>query len=147
MKKALSFIGLLLVVALVASASCMLTRMFFHSQRTTGTHEWIHEELGITKEQERALEPIETAFEQRKAILSQKIREANGELADVILADRQDSARVNAAIEKIHAAQGQLQMETVAHVFAMKTVLAPAQFERLLQLTADALRSNTEDSH
>jgi len=125
----------------------MLTRMLFHPQRASGTHEWIHKELGATNEQERTLEPIENAFEQRKAVLSQRIREANGELADVILTDQQDSARVNAAIEKIHAAQGQLQMETIAHVFAMKAVLTPTQFEKLLQLTAAALRSNSDDSH
>jgi Spy/CpxP family protein refolding chaperone len=54
---------------------------------------------------------------------------------------------VNAAIEKIHAAQGELQMVTIAHVFEMKAALTPEQWEELMKLTAQALKSQTGDNH
>ncbi len=147
MKKALQFIAFLLVVAVVAGGACMLTRSVMHPRETPDAHAWVHQSLGITAEQEKALEPIEAKFAQRKAALGRQIRAANAELAQVILTDQQDSPRVDAAIDKIHAAQGGLQMETMAHVFAMKSALTPEQFEKLLQFTANALQANTGASH
>jgi Spy/CpxP family protein refolding chaperone len=61
------------------------------------------------------------------------------ELAQAILADKSDSPRVQSAIAKIHDAQGELQQATMRHVFEMKPVLAPEQYEKLLNLTANAL--------
>jgi len=146
MKKLLQFLGLLAIVAVVASASCLLTRTLFHPARMD-SHEWLHSQLGITADQERVLKPIEAKYAQRKVELAAAIREANAELATVILEDKQSSPRVNAAIEKIHAAQGELQMVTLDHLFAMKLALTGEQFDKLLRLTADALESNSAENH
>ena len=146
MKKLLQFLGLLAIVAVVASASCLLTRTLFHPAGMD-SHEWLHAQLGITADQERVLEPIEAKYARRKVELAAAIREANAELATVILEDKQSSPRVNAAIEKIHAAQGELQMVTLDHLFAMKPALTGEQFDKLLRLTADALESNSTENH
>ncbi len=69
-----------------------------------------------------------------------QIREANRELAEAIVSDRSDSERVKAAVDKIHRAQGQLQNAVLEHVFDMRPVLTPEQYDRLVRMTADALR-------
>ena len=44
-----------------------------------------------------------------------------------------------AAIRSIHAAQAELQQATIDHVFEMRTALRPDQYDKLLNLTANAL--------
>lgn len=150
MKKPIQFVLLLVVVAAVATGACLLTRHFVPEIRlesSEDSHDWIHRQLGITSEQKKSLEPIEHRYSERRMQLTRAIELANDELANVILEDKAVSPRVNAAIEKIHAAQGELQMVTIAHVFEMKTVLTPEQWEELLKLTAQALKSQTGDNH
>ena len=61
------------------------------------------------------------------------------ELAQAILQDKDNSPRVTVAIEKIQQAQGALQKATLQHVFEMKEALTPEQYQKLLNLTANAL--------
>ena len=141
MKKPLQLIGMLIIVALVAAAACYLSaRVFgpFHATALSG-HEWIHKRLDLTPDQQKALEPIETKFAERKRNLMSEIRSANKELAEAIKQDQANSPRVSTAVEKIHHAQGKLQEATLEHVFEMKEVLTPEQYQKLLNLTADEL--------
>lgn len=150
MKKPVQFVLLLVVVALVAMGACLLTRYFIpivRHDKPESAHYWIHEQLGITAEQKKSLDSIEHRYAERRAQLTQTIRQANRELATAIFEDKNASPRVNAVIEKIHAAQGDLQMVTIAHVFEMKAVLSPEQGDKLLKLTAEALKSETGESH
>jgi Spy/CpxP family protein refolding chaperone len=143
----LRFLVLLIVVSLVAGVTCYLTGMFIrsHDPMFRFTHAGIHQQLGLTPEQERELQPSEEQFQARKASLLNKIREANRELAEAILADQADSSRVSAAVAKIHAAQGKLEEATLAHVFQMKAGLRPDQYRKLLELTAQALQETAAD--
>lgn len=150
MKRPIQFVLILAVVALVATSACLLTRYVVPTMRNTNpedAHYWIHQQLGITSEQEKSLDPIEHRYSARRIQLTQAIQQANTELANVLLEDKAATPRVNAAIEKIHAAQGELQMVTIAHVFEMKAVLTPDQWDRLMKLTAEALKSEPGNSH
>ncbi len=149
MKKPVQFALLLAVVALVAASTCLLTRFVVPkiSSSPPTAHAWIHRQLSILPEQEKALDPIEHRYAERRDQLTKAIKQANTELAAAILEDRDSSVRVNAIIEKIHAAQGELQMVTISHVFEMKTVLTPEQYEKLLKFTAEALKSEPGGSH
>ena len=141
MKKPLQLIAMLVVVALVATGACYISaRVFgpFHQNAVT-SHEWIHKQLGLTADEQKALEPIEKRFEQRQRELMTAIRAAARELAQAIKEDQTDSAKVSSAVGKIQSAQGELQEATLQHVFEMKTILAPEQYQKLLKLTADAL--------
>ncbi len=141
MKKSLQLVAMLIVVALVAAAACYVSARLFGPLRrsTVDVHEWIHKQLDITPSEQKALEPIETRFAERKRNLMDEIRSANKELAEAIKQDQADSPRVSAAVEKIHHAQGKLQEATLEHVFEMKEVLTPEQYQKLLNLTADEL--------
>ncbi|HZS18787.1 MAG TPA: periplasmic heavy metal sensor [Candidatus Udaeobacter sp.] len=138
-----------LLISFVAAGACYLalTGRFFERQRSAGAvdyHYWIHGRLGLDTQQEKALEPIEARFAGRKRELMAQIREGNRELADAIAADQSDSAKVQTAVDKIHRAQGELQKAVLEHVFEMRPVLRADQYERLIKLTADALRDAPE---
>ena len=141
MKRVLPVLALLLAVAIVASAACLLTARWTRTRNAdhADAHHWIHSKLALTAEQERQLVPIEQRYDEQRRHFAERIREANRELAQALLADKGESAQVKAAIAKIHDAQGQLQDATLRHVFEMKPVLTPEQYSKLLNLTANAL--------
>ena len=141
MKKPLQLVAMFVIVALVAAAACYVSARLFGPLRRSAVdgHEWIHKQLDLTQGELKALEPIEAKFAARKRNLMGEIRSANKELAEAIKQDQGDSPRVSAAVEKIHHAQGKLQEATLEHVFEMKGVLTPEQYQKLLNLTADEL--------
>jgi Spy/CpxP family protein refolding chaperone len=141
MKKPLQLGAILIIVALVAAAACYVSARLFggFSISAADRHEWVHKQLNLTQDEQKALEPIETKFAERKRDLMNEIRDATKELAEAIQQDRAASPRVSAAVEKIHHAQGKLQEATLEHVFEMREVLTPGQYQKLLNLTADEL--------
>lgn len=142
MKRWFSLLALLALVAIVAAAaSLMMQRVGKRpaQQSYDDAHTWIHKHLALTPEQEQRLAPIEQRYDEQKKNYGELIRLANMELAQAILTDKDDSPRVKDAVEKIHEAQGQLQKATLAHVFEMKSVLNEQQYDKLLDLTANAL--------
>jgi nickel and cobalt resistance protein CnrR len=141
MKKPFQLLAVLVVVALVAVGACAVTFSFFVSfgSKNVPSHEWIHKQLNLTPEQKKALEPFEAQFQQRKRELWSQIESANSQLAQAIKEDQGYSPRVSAAIDKIHHAQGELQEVSLQHVFAMRAMLTPEQYKKLLNLTAEAL--------
>jgi nickel and cobalt resistance protein CnrR len=138
-EKTLLFLGL---IAVVAVAACFFAERIFQkspAHHHDTLHDWIHEQLEQTAEQEKQLEPIERRFREQRQHYLEVIRLGDMELAQAILQDKGDSPAVRAAIEKIHQAHGDLQKITIEHVFEMRAVLTPEQYEKLLNLTANAL--------
>ena len=139
---------LLIAVAAVAAGTCWIIMTWVikpghgdvgHTDQASA-HGWIHTQLQLTDEQEKALIPIEQRYEEQKKHFSELMRIANAELAKIILEERVDSPRVDAAVARIHEAHGGLQKAVLAHVFEMQAVLTPEQYEKLLRFTAEALR-------
>ncbi|MDE1171752.1 MAG: periplasmic heavy metal sensor [Verrucomicrobium sp.] len=142
MNRAWAFGILLLAVALVASGSCLLTGQYLKHRQAAPefSHAWIHHQLAITPDQDRKLGPIEAAFTEKRRHYAELIRLANLELAQAVADDQADSPRVQVAVEKIHDAMGGLQNATLDHVFEMKAVLTPEQYDKLIRLTSEGLR-------
>ena len=90
-------------------------------------HSIVHHQLDLTAQQETRLEAIEARFASRRSALEAEVRTANRELADAIAVSEGDSPQVQAAVDHFHAAMGDLQKATIAHVFEMRAVLTPAQ--------------------
>jgi Spy/CpxP family protein refolding chaperone len=142
------FAAAVLLLAGVAAVSSLVTVWVLSSQSRAvppDYHAWIHEELAMTEEQERRLEPSERRYEETKRHLTEVIRLANQELGVAISEDRTNSPRVQAAVERIHAAMGELQQATLRHIFEMQEVLEPEQYEHLIKLTQEALESQGKD--
>lgn len=136
----------LLIAAAAGGACYFVVRLFprHEAARAADYHYGIHARLGLTPAQEKSLEPIEEKFAGRRNELMARIREGNRDLAGAMVSDRSDSVRVKAAVDKIHRAQGDLQNAVLEHVFAMRPILSDAQYERLIKMTADALRDAPE---
>jgi Spy/CpxP family protein refolding chaperone len=144
MKGAPRGIIFLALVAVVACVACWFTSAYLNRPHHAGqdhgdAHAWIHTQLGITPEQEKALEPIEQRYAEQKKHYAELLRIANNELGKAILEDRSDSERVKAVVARIHQLQGELQNATLQHIFEMQPVLTPQQYEKLLRMTSDAL--------
>ncbi len=133
-----------IVIALVAFGAFYACGNFFkaphHNQ--IDAHVWLHEQIGITADQDQKLIEIERTFAEKQRVLRGKIHVGNLELAAAMLEDKAFSERVAAAVERIHHAQGELQKLTIEHIFDMQTVLTPQQAEKLNKLAADALVQN-----
>lgn len=138
---------LILLAALVAAVACYAVLRFYPRHQiahASDYHYWIHTKLGLTAEQEKELEPIEAKFAAQRKELMARLREGNAALARAIDEDRADSQRVKDAVQEIHRAQGELQNAVLAHVFDMRPALTPEQYDRLIRMTADALRDAPE---
>jgi Spy/CpxP family protein refolding chaperone len=140
-KKPSALLFLLVVFAVAAISSCVSILLYERTQRTAhlNSHDWTHTQLHLTPEQKSALEPVERRYAEKRHVLEQQMGLANRELAEAILADGKDSDRVHTAIEKIHERMGRLQGVTIGHVFEMREVLSPEQYQALLNRTASAL--------
>ena len=102
-------------------------RYFAPEPQAPSLHAALHEELGLTPEQDRRLAEAEARFAARRRVLEAEIRRANAELAQAIRDSERYGPEVQAAIEHFHRAMGDLQKETILHVFEMRAMLSPAQ--------------------
>ncbi len=88
-------------------------------------HELVHHELHLTTDQDRRIAGLEADFAARRRARELEMQSANAELAAAIREEHGYGPRVTAAVERFHNAMGQLQTETIQHVFAMRAVLTP----------------------
>lgn len=142
MKRYYREILFLIAVVAVTFAVCTGSGHWKTYHHTSDTHNWLHEQLHITNEQDAQIADGERHFKARKSELERAIHDANKELGKAILEDKQYSARVSAAVDKIHHAQGELQKATLEHLFDMQKALTPEQRDKLNKLAADALFKN-----
>ena len=133
-------VAFLAAVAAVAAGATWVTEAALRRTRAPeDAHSWVHRQLAITPAQEQAIEVVEHRFAGKKRDLLERIRLANRELGQAMLEAKAPSPQVTAAIRSIHAAQAELQQATIDHVFEMRSALRPDQYDKLLNLTANAL--------
>ncbi|URW75843.1 periplasmic heavy metal sensor [Sphingomonas donggukensis] len=139
-------LAIVVVVAFLAAvAGVWIGRTFIpaHQARGSELHEVLHHELKLDGSQEARIELLEQQFAVRRRALELEMRAHNARLAEAIAAEHGNGPRVVAAIDASHRTMGELQKETLAHIFAMRQVLRPDQaatFDRAVvrSLTADA---------
>ena len=138
----------LLLIAVVAFAAAMggtyAGRIVFFPDKQTETelHALLHKDLNLNAVQHAQIEAIEQRFTVRRKALELEMRAANAKLAAAIETEHGYGPQVSAAIDQSHSAMGQLQKETLEHVFAMRGLLRSdqtAKFDRAVvkALTAD----------
>ncbi len=134
------------VIAFVAAvAGVWVGRALISPSHRQGSelHEVLHHQLNLDDRQKTQLEALEQRFAVRRRALELQLRSDNARLADAIQAEHGIGPRVTAAVDASHGAMGELQKETLAHIFAMRGILRPDQaatFDRAVvkSLTADA---------
>lgn len=140
-----SLILLLVAVFLAAMAGVYAGRRWMPAAAApeSSLHRLLHDGLELDAGQHVALAALETRFADRRRTIEAAMRADNRALAAAIAVEHGAGPRVNAAIDRSHAAMGQLQKETLAHVFAMRRLLRADQavtFDRAVvkALTEDA---------
>ncbi|MDZ3831717.1 MAG: periplasmic heavy metal sensor [Sphingopyxis sp.] len=139
----------LLLIALVAFfaavAGVFLARLVLDQPKASETelHTLLHNELDLTSDQHARLDQIEKDFSARRDALEREMRAANVRLARAIEAEHGYGPQVTDAIDHTHKVMGELQKETLQHLFAMREVLSAEQaamFDKSVvkALTADA---------
>ena len=101
------------------------------------------DDLDLDASQKTRLTAIEQSFALRRKSVELGLRADNAKLAAAIEAEHGYGPRVTAAIDASHMAMGELQKDTLEHVFAMRSILKPEQTARfdaavVKALTADA---------
>lgn len=137
---------LIAAVAFLAALAGVLIGRSISDQRPqqpSALHELLHNELNLDDQQLARIGDIEQRFAIRRRELELELRADNARLAAAIEAEHGYGPRVTAEIDRSHRAMGELQKETMSHIFAMRAVLRPDQaqkFDRSVvkALTADA---------
>ncbi len=99
----------------------------------------VHHELGLTAQQNDRIEGLETKFAIRQKTLQNEMRAANRDLADALDSEHAYGPRAQAAIDRFHHAEEELQVATIKHVLAMRSVLDDEQSRKFDRAIHDAL--------
>ena len=107
-------------------------------------HDVLHHKLALDATQEARLQILEQRFAVQRRAFELELRADNARLAEAIEAEHGNGPRVAAAVDQSHAAMGELQKATLAHIFAMRQLLRPNQTGQFDQAVVKAL---TDDVH
>lgn len=135
----------LLIVAVVAILAglvgALIGNRLVARQASPSLHQAVHDELALDARQRTQIETLEARFAVRRRAFELEMRTANAELATAIQTERGYGPGVTAAVDHFHDVMGRLQKETIEHVFAMRSILTPAQAERFDRTVVKALTS------
>ena len=138
---------LLLAVLLAGLAGCLgaiAADRWLNHEDNGSLHQFVHEELVLTEDQNSRLETLEARFAVERAALESSLRAANARLAQAMDAEHEYGPEVSAAIDDVHGQMGELQKATVQHVFDMREILEPEQqrlFDRKVSRRSPAIRA------
>ncbi len=130
-----------ILVALIAFAVCWASNIWIFPE---GRHHidpdnWLTQQLHITPEQEKKLEPVERAYDKRRIELRNRIMAASQELARVLVEEKQYSVRVKVASQRVNELQAELKNITLQHFYEMQPLMTPEQVKRMNELVGHAL--------
>jgi hypothetical protein len=99
-----------------------------HTQASLDT--LVHHELGLTAEQNNRIEALEAQFAGRQKVLRVEMQAANRDLAAALDSEHAYGPQAQAAIDRFHHAEEQLQVATIKHVLAMRSELNEEQSKK-----------------
>ena len=136
---------LVAVIAFVAAiAGVWIGRVVLAPKAVAGSelHALLHDQLNLDSVQHAKLDALEAQFAMRRKALELEMRADNAKLAAAIETEHGYGPQVSAAIDQSHMAMGQLQKETLEHVFAMRELLRPDQAEKFDGAVVKALTAD-----
>ena len=105
-------------------------------------HALLHNGLDLDAAQHAKLEALEKQFAIRKQALELEMRADNAKLAAAIENEHGYGTEVAAAVDQSHMAMGELQKETLEHIFAMRALLKPHQVAKFDAAVVKALTAD-----
>lgn len=132
------------VAFLAAFAGLTLGRQILPMQPQVESelHRMLHEELDLDARQKTRIHQLEQRFQQRRSALEEEMRQDNIRLAEAIKAEHGFGPQVGMAVDQSHHAMGELQKESLRHIFAMRDELRPDQAKRFEAAVVAALTTN-----
>ena len=140
-------LGLCMIACFIAAiGGVYVGRALFPAPEQPGAelHEVLHHKLALDPDQQARLQILEQRFAVQRRAYELELRADNARLAEAIEAEHGIGPGVTAAVDQSHAAMGELQKATLAHIFAMRQLLRPDQTRPFDQAVVKAL---TNDSH
>lgn len=137
---------LVLLTFAAAIAGVVIGRVYVVPARPVENelHELLHRDLKIDAAQHARLESIERHYAIRRQELEAELRADNARLAEAIEAEHGYGPKVAAAVDRSHRAMGELQKETLEHIFAMREVLRPDQTSKFDEAVVKALTAKKQ---
>lgn len=105
-------------------------------------HALLHNGLDLDDTQHAKLDALEKQFAIRKQALELEMRADNAKLAAAIENEHGYGTEVAAAVDQSHMAMGELQKETLEHIFAMRALLKPDQVAKFDAAVVKALTAD-----
>lgn len=123
-------------------AGALIGNQFVRPEQPASVHELVHKELALSPAQDAAIDALEARFAGRRTALEAELKQANRELAAAIAAEKGYGPGVTAAVDHFHRVMGELQKETLQHMFRMRAVLDAKQATRFDETVGKALTSD-----
>lgn len=105
----------------------------------------VHQELDLSEAQKSRIETMEARFGARKTSIEFEMRAATRAISVVVSEDNSFTPAVERAVGRFHTAMGELQRETLLHVFEMRAVLTPDQQRRFDKIVSSVLLDAAEE--
>ena len=112
--------------------------------RGAALHDVLHHRLALDARQRAQLDAVEQRYAIWRSALELELRADNARLAEAIEAEHGNGPRVAATVDHSHAAMGELQKATLAHIFAMRQLLRPNQTTQFDQAVVKALTDDQQ---
>jgi hypothetical protein len=142
--RALLLVALVAFVAALAGVFIGRSVWVSHVSSHNTLHELLHEELDLDAKQRAQISNLEAQFAIRRRALELELRADNARLAEAFQAEHGYGPQVTVAIDQSHRDMGELQKETLAHIFAMRAMLKPDQARKLDQVVVEALTADSQ---
>lgn len=145
MKMSLRAVVAVVLITLLAGVAGGVAGFFYgaHSHEGADLNSIIHHQLGLTEEQDRQVEALEVQFRAHETVVKAEMRAANRELAMALDQEHSYGPRAQAAMDRFHKAEEDLQASTIKHVLAMRAILNPEQAHKLDQTIHKALTAGS----
>jgi len=142
-----AWLALVMVVAFAAAfAGNFLGQQLLSNGRQSETelHAFLHGDLDLDAAQTAKIEVIEQRFATRRKALELEMKAANAHLAEAMEAEHGYGPEVTAAVDHTHHVMGEMQKETLEHLFEMRSVLRPDQAAAFDRAVTKALAPDTK---
>jgi Spy/CpxP family protein refolding chaperone len=94
----------------------------------------VENELGLTPEQQTKLQNLRTEFSAKQVKLQDDLRIAKASLQKELDSANPDRKKSDTLVASVNKLQAQVLSVRVDHVFAMRAILTPEQYQKLVQL-------------
>ncbi|WP_448658241.1 Spy/CpxP family protein refolding chaperone [Sphingomonas sp. CJ99] len=142
-----AWLALVVLVTFVAAfAGTWLGQQLLNNGRQSETelHAFLHGDLDLDAAQKAKIEAIEQRFATRRKALELDMKAANAHLAKAMEAEHGYGREVTAAVDHTHHVMGEMQKETLEHLFEMRSVLRPDQAAAFDRAVTKALAPDTK---